>query len=489
MKRNLLQGISGDAIWLMIIKVVTMALNLIVTRLLSQYLSVYDYGTYSQILLIASTLSSLTVFGMIDGVNYFYCIEREQKTKEAYISTIFALQGIICAVMGTLTMLLCQPICNHLENQDLQRLLIFAALLPFFQNVLYMFQNLLVAVGKAKLLAFRNLAVSVLRLIITCFVVFFLRDVLVVLLTTVILDAVQILFFVWQLRGGCSIRLQNVDFRLTRRIFQYCAPMAIYVVIKTFSRDLDKYLISMVTDPETLAIYSNASKPLPLDIVMHSLFTVLIPQITRMIAGEENENATKLYKSFFEITLISNTILCLAVLAAAPQVMLMFYSKKYLSGLPIFCIYILVDLIQFTNTTLILSAAGKTKLLMLLSSGMLIGNGILNILFYRWWGILGPAVATFVATALIGILFMVLNTRVLQCRLRDAIDGKYLALFMLENLAVFPLWYTLQQWLVEAGVHYFFVICLVSGGYAVLMLLLNGKRMIRNLKTLNRTTA
>ena len=56
-KRTLLRGTSADAVLLTVIKLVTVALSFVVTRLLSQYLSVLDYGTYSQVLLIVSAVT------------------------------------------------------------------------------------------------------------------------------------------------------------------------------------------------------------------------------------------------------------------------------------------------------------------------------------------------------------------------------------------------------------------------------------------------
>ena len=50
-------GVSFDAILLTFIKLITTALGLATTRLLSEHLSVYDYGTYSQVLLIVSTVA------------------------------------------------------------------------------------------------------------------------------------------------------------------------------------------------------------------------------------------------------------------------------------------------------------------------------------------------------------------------------------------------------------------------------------------------
>ena len=73
---DLKKGASIDAFLLTAIKLMTTALGFIITRLLSEHLSVRDYGTYSQILLIVSTVSSVTILGMVDGINFFFCNEK-----------------------------------------------------------------------------------------------------------------------------------------------------------------------------------------------------------------------------------------------------------------------------------------------------------------------------------------------------------------------------------------------------------------------------
>ena len=69
MGKRLKGGTSADAVLLMFIKLVTMALGLTVTRLLSQYFSYHDYGTYSQIILVVNTVTTITILGMVDGTN------------------------------------------------------------------------------------------------------------------------------------------------------------------------------------------------------------------------------------------------------------------------------------------------------------------------------------------------------------------------------------------------------------------------------------
>jgi len=486
MKKNLSFGTSGDAIFLTMIKLVTMVLGFVITRLLSQYLSVYDYGTYSQILLIVSTLSSVTILGMMDGVNFFYCCERDEQTRERYISSIFALQCIVSTVTGSIVLLLSGPLCQYLNNPDLEKLLIYAVALPFLQNLLNMFQVLLVAVGKARLLAIRNLIVSLVRLASAILVVSIIQDVSVVLITTVLLDVGQLAFFGWTLRKNhCVIRLKRASFKLFKRILEYCIPMAVFIAIRAVNRDVDKYMIALLTDTETLAVYANASKVLPFDIIVSSFYTVLVPEITSRVTSGNRDGAVSLYKTFLEICYITTLIFCCAALAASPQLMKLLYSNKYMSGLPVFCIYIFVDMLYFTNITLILSAAGRTKTLMALGIGTLCMNVVLNAVVYRWMGLIGPAVVTLLLTLLMGVVMLCLSAGELGVSVGRFFDIRFFCLFVLQNVLATAVLFKLQQWLDKMNVHYFVILILIAGLYCGIFLLIYGKRLMLRFREIN----
>ena len=173
MSRNKLGGVSLDAIFLTFVKLLTTGLGLIITRLLSEYLSVYDYGVYSQALLLVSTVSSFTIFGMMDGINYFYCGEPDIDKRESYTATIFSMQCIISTVAGSGLLILSVPLCDYLGNPGIERLLVFVAIIPLLQNVLSSIQVLMISVGKARMLALRNFVISIVRLAVVFFVVTF----------------------------------------------------------------------------------------------------------------------------------------------------------------------------------------------------------------------------------------------------------------------------------------------------------------------------
>lgn len=486
MKRIGVKGTSADAVFLTFIKLVTTVLGLVITRLLSQYLDAHDYGTYSQIMLLVSSVSSITMFGMMDGVNYFGAGEQDGNKREAYIATLFALQFTLSTVAGILILVLRKPVSLFFDNADIVAYLIFAAVLPLLQNLLGMSQVLFVSVGKARLLAFRNLVVSLVRLAAVLIIVLLVNNIAVVLTASVILDIGQLVFF-WTIlrKNHCKICARMIQPKLLHGIINYCAPMAIYIIISTLNRDMDKYLISMMTDTETLAVYSNASKQLPFDIIMASFCTVLIPHITRFISEKKKEKAASLYKLFLEIAYISTGILCCAALTAAPQLMKLLYSNKYTGALQIFCVYILVDLFRITNTTLLLSAAGKTKQLMFMGMGSLGINAVLNILLYHMVGIIGPAVATLLTTIIIGMLMLVFGARLLNAKLSVLFDFKYLLQLTAESIVLYFMLRMLRMYLEKMDVHYFLILIIIAGVYCGVMLLLNGRRLLKDMRQVN----
>ena len=489
MKQKLQGGASDDAILLTGIKLVTVVIGLVITRLLSPYLSVHDYGTYTQAMLIVSTVNTLTILGMIDGVNFFYCSEQDTQKREAYVATIFAMQSIVCAIAGCLVMLLSGQICHHFENPELKKLLIFSAALPLPINLVSMLQVLLVSVGRAKLLALRNLTVSIVRLLVVLLVTFVVNNIAIILLTTLLLDIAQVFLFGWLLhQSGCRIPLKSVNLTLVKRIAYYCAPMGVFTAISALNRDMDKYLIAFAEDTEMLAMYANASKILPFDIIVASFSTVLTPQITKLIAQENKPKAAQLYKTFLEISYISTFILCGAALVASPQLMKLLYSDKYMGGLSIFRVYILVDLLRFTNITMILAAAGKTTKLMVLSTVTLVVNAVLNLVLYSVLGIIGPAIATLLATLLLGFAILNAGAKELDTKLYKLFDIKYLLLLLLEGSVLALLLLPLRQWLARRDVYYMVILFIIGGLFGVLMLLMNAKRILRDLKYMNTST-
>ena len=474
---------AGDAALLALVRLMTMCLSLITTRILSTYLTTFAYGTYSQVLLIVSTTASLTTFGLIDAINFYYCGTTDPEKCESYVATILTLQCCIGAFAGLLIVLLVAPICKYFGNPELRQYLVFAAILPLLQNGISLLQVLFVSVGKARQLAVRNLVISLAQLACAVMAGMYLKRIQLILAVSVALNGGQILFFLWSLKSsGCRIRPASCDFRLTKAILKYSIPMAVFTLVNAVNRDMDKYLISAVSDTETLAIYSNAAKVLPFDILLISFMTVLLPHLTRQIAEKQYFKAVETYRAYLEISYISTALLAFSVLSAAPQAMELLYSEKYLSGLPVFCIYIVSDIFHFASITLILTASGKTRLLMRLGLLGLGANFLLNILLYRLLGIAGPALATLLVSLGLGVSILHYSAKELHASIRELFDCKFLLRFAAECIGGVLLFSCIRRRLCSGGMYYLWVLLLTASGYLTCVGLPNLKRFFKSLR-------
>lgn len=480
-RKHFLAGASKDACALIAVKLVTASLGFVLTRILAETLSISQFGTYSQAMLLVSTLSALTILGMIDGTNFFFHHAHSQQEKERYMSTIITMQGVIGIACASFLLLFSELIIRYFNNLALKELLLFIAVLPLMQNLISILQIMFVAIGKARQIAIRNLLVSVSKLILYVIACRILKRLSAILLFTILLDLAQILYFQRVLScNGCAISILRADFHLVRQILHYCIPMAVFIMISAVSRDCDKYVISAFTDTDTLAVYSNASKSLPFDLVTSAYITVLVPCLTRYITAHSFEKARSLYQLLLEMSCITTAIMAFASIAAAPMLMELLYTQKYLSGIPVFVIYTLVDTTRFLQITVILSAAAQTKQLVYLALGSLVANLILNIILFHCMGIIGPAVATLVVLGSTGLILQKLSARVMHCKLADLFDLGYLLRFFAESLATMAVFLTISRKLI--GLNYIVRLLVVGGGYGLVLLALNFKRLLNGVR-------
>ena len=301
-----------------------------------------------------------------------------------------------------------------------------------------------------------------------------------------LLDAFQLLIFYFILRkNGCLIRFTKADLRLILPILRYCVPMAVFVMLNTLNRDCDKYVIAAFTDTETLAVYTNASKALPIDIVMSSFITILLPVITRGISEKRNSETIEVYRLFLEISYISTAVLGGCILVSAPEFVSLLYSDKYLGGLSVFCIYILIDMVKFMSITLLLTAAGKTRILMFISLGAILSNIGLNILFYKLMGLIGPAIATLAVTFAAGILILYFSAKELDGRIRELFDLRFLIKFFAVLTAAVFLFGYIRILLEKLEMNSYLILAVCSACCLTVTASLFLKRLMRNMKRIN----
>ena len=479
-------GAATNSIMLTFVRVITTILGFIVTKLLSVHFSLQEYGTYSQALLVTTTATSISILGLTNATNYFYNRTNEEKEQRKYIATIFTIQYIVGVILGLAVIVFRSPIASFFGNERLITILPIIAFTPILQNLIPMYNVLFVSIGKAKVIAIRNLVVSIIRLIAVVMACFVLDNIITVLVVILCLDAIQVIYFFFLFkRYKYPIQIQDTRLQLTKEILAFSIPMSIYVLTNSLSRDIDKYVISAFANTETLAVYTNAAKVLPFDMLTSSLITVLIPIITRMINQKKYGETKEVFKLYLRIGYVLTFIFVGGAIAVSKDLMLLLYDEKYLTGLPVFIIYLVVDMIRFANVTTILSGAGKSKTLMTISVTTMILNAIFNVIGYKLFGFVGPAIVTLILTIGMTVALLHFGAREIHTRVLQLFDFKEIGIIGVQIIGIGVLTYLLSSFMTEKQIPYVMSLFICYGVYILILGLLNYKRAIECYRKLN----
>lgn len=488
MKPIKFKGAAWDSALLAFVKIVTMAVTIAQTKILSVGFSLQEYGTYSQANTIAGIITSLIALGLCDAVNYFYNKKSGIREDErmATVNTILAIELIAGAVVAAV-ILLCQDfIVDYFSNEALKTMMLLIAMKPIADNVLAIYQVLFISAGKAKVIAIRNFVVSLLKLLAICCAVYLFKSVEAIFALIILLDILQIVLFnelfaknVWRINPNKS------NFKHVKTILAYSLPMGVFAITGTLNREVGKLLVSYVATTEELAIYANCSKVLPFDIVAVSFATVLIPYIMRYVSGNEKENATKLFRSYLKICYFFAFTLGVAVLIVNEQAISFLYSPEYLPGKSVFMVYIIDSMVRFASMHLIITSAGQSGTLMRYSLFSLIANMILTPVLYNVLGFIGPAVATVAISFIYMLLIVNRSVKILDARWLDIFDIKDLALLSVQLAATGAAFAVIHQMLLGYGINQYVSMIVVMGAFALLNLVLMKNRIKIVLSTIN----
>ena len=485
-KMRVSSGIATNSMLLMFVQIVTSVMSIVVTKLLSVSFSLNEYGTYSQILLITSTATSISILGLTNATNYFYNKFENQTEQKKYVSTIFTIQYIVGILCCVLLLVFRKSIANYFGNDKLSEILLFSAWEPIFQNLIAMYQTLFVSIGEAKTIAVRNFVVSVIRLLAVFTACYVVKDIVFILLILLFMDIIQVGYFAFVFsKRKFAIRISDMRKELVSEILKFSIPMSLYVVSNSLTRDIDKYVIGAFSNTEDLAIYTNAAKVLPFDMLTTSLITVLIPVITRYIGSKNFNSAEKVFKLYLRIGYVLTFIFVGGAIANARYLMLFLYDPKYISGLNVFIIYLLIDMIRFANVTVVLSGAGKSQILMYISFITLALNAIFNVVSFKCMGIIGPALTTLLLTIVMIAALLHFGARELHTKVINLFYKREMLSIGIEIVIVGFISNRLSLFLHECGASEFVILLCSYGIYLIIMCLLNWKRVLKLLKELN----
>ena len=493
-KLSKLHGASVDSLLLTFMQIVTYATGMVTTKIISISLSLNDYGTYSSVLLVVSVAASFTLFGLGDCLNFYFNNKRTCKTEEIrrrYVDSIYMAQSLVGLAVGIILLFLHNEIANYFGNMTVGSMIIIVCFKPWFENMIHLYQVLFVSVGQAKIIAIRNLMLAVMRVIIVFIALSIFNNLSLVFALLVLIDLIQIVIFkIYFSKQNFRVAVWRGDFRLFKKIFSYSLPMGIYFIMNTLMREVDKLVVGCVATQAELAIYTNCSKQLPLNLFVSSFATVLVPYIMQLVSQKNYKEAITLFSNYMKLGYLSIWMFSGAILVVRNEIIPFLYSDSYLVGKHIFALYIVIGMVQFASMHLIVAANGDSKYLMVVSVISLILNGIFNILFYNLFALfdqalMGPAISTLLITILYTLLILEKSRTILNSSFVDLLNIKELLVYVIQLFVVGIICYCTKNFLISLGMNRYIIMLGICGVYCCFIFVLHFKEYICVLKVIN----
>ena len=483
---KLLKGNSGASILLTVVKLFTTVSGILSTMIMSHALSLELYGTYSQTALIVTTATNISALGLVDAVNYFYNRSTDVREQKKYTDTVLGFQCIMGVIAACLILLLANGLTAYFNNPLLRSFFWLISFRPLFANLNVSLQYLQVSIGKAKSVALRNAGFATLRLVVFAITSYLLQDIRLILITFLAFEIFITVFFgVSFIKEKFALNPLSVDWKKTGEIMGYSIPMGIYVLTNSLSRDIDKMLIGGWCNTDQYAIYANCATLLPFDIVSASFLAVLIPILTRYFGNKDYKSGRLLFRNYLKVGYYTSFTFTVACIILSREMVIFLYGEKYLSGRLIFVLYIIVDMVKFANMSIVLSACGRTKTLMVCSVGSLGANALLNIIFYRAFGFYGPAIATVVVTVMLTTILAQMSAKALHTTIIEVIDWKDILQFIIELVLIAMLCVFLKSLFVKYNFGTILTLFLTAVVFMTISFGINIKKLLGIMKAIN----
>lgn len=445
MVENNKSSIGGDTVKLTASKIITTIISFIVVMILSRYFTLEEYGTYSQIIIIVNLAGSLLMLGLPNSINFFLARLETTIERQKFLSVYYSLSTLLSIGVGILLIFLTPVFIKYFNNKLLQSLVYFLAIYPWTFLIKQSLDHVLIGYKNLSMIIIYRIINSLSILLLLIIVQLFNLDFQKFMALYILLEsifAISVYFIVKQVAKGLKFTLDKDTFK---KIFNYSIPIGLASAVGTLNIQLDKLMVGNLLGTEALAIYSNASKELPLTIIASSLTAILIPQIAILLKKEKKELAINLWG---HASILAFSIICffaIGIFTFAYDVIILLYSEKFLEGASVFRVYCLVLLLRFTYFGMILSAVGKTKFIFYSSVISLFLNSTLNYIFLSIMGFIGPAIATLLSQLIINIMQLFYTCKVVKEKLTDILPWKKMVLFFLVNIFFSSFFYIIKK--------------------------------------------
>jgi O-antigen/teichoic acid export membrane protein len=408
-------------------KAITSVMGILTAMILTRILSVHDYSTYRQTLLVFNLILPILTLGLPDAIYYFLGNEKERKRG------LLNDNLLLLFIMGSLYAIFIwaggnQLWANRFNNPDLVRTLGIFAPYAVFTLPLATISAAMVVQNKIPQLTIFNIVSRIFLFIFVVLAAWLFKDVFYIVSAEVLsasLVFVSLLILVYRYVPNDRAMVRK-DSMLT--ILKYSIPLGLAGMLGTLSNQLNQAIVSSICSTEQYAIYANGTTELPvIPMVTGSIAIVILVQMRQFIAANNISSALDLFRKAATKSAPILIPLMFFLQVMAVQFIEFVYSDKYLESVDIFRIFLLILPARIVYYSSALLAFGLSRLILFRSLISLILNLALTLLLTHLIGLKGAIISYITVVYLWDISYnFIILSRKFGCPWYELLPLKYL---------------------------------------------------------------
>lgn len=356
----------NQAFWLAVSYTCNMLVGILSSVILSRCFDKVQYGTYKQIMYIYSALFTVFQAGLPAVFTYFlprYTREEGKYIVQKVQKLLFVL-GLLCSLVLFVGSV---PLSIMMRNPDLSMGLKVFSIFPLFTLPTLGVEGIYTVNKNTRFVAIYNIVTRILMLLCIVLPVLFIKnDFRVALLGWGFASfAAFVIAIIAKNRAYQDVDACSLP-SLTREIWSYSVPIMVSSVIVMFFKFADQFFISRYFGTVAFADYSNGHTTLPFAVMFITpVRAILTPLFSKASKENDYNGAIKtLYSSMKQIAVLMVPLVVYAFLFAG-DIMVFLYGNAYEKSYIFFRIVIVFNYLEMFVFSNILSAIGRTKIIMM----------------------------------------------------------------------------------------------------------------------------
>jgi len=415
--------------------------------LLSRYLTLDDYGSYLQVMLIATTAIYFSLMGIPSSIYYFY--QRVNNKKEFIRRTILMIHAL--AILSvTFIVLISDKLAVLLNNPKLTDVVFVFVLFILFQIPIKLFEPLMISTNNVMGFVKVNLFFNILFFFSVAIPLLLMDEIIYVYYSMIGFFALQYTVI------SISIAREYIDLSDKESIhngsescslisqLKYSLPIGASGAIAELGRIVDKLIVSNYFSPSELAIYARGAMEIPmLSVIINSLGNILMPKFVKSYKDADINNILMYWHRSTVLIAIVVYPLMVLMIVIGDILIPMLFTEKFNDSIIIFQIYTCTLIFRITTYDSIVRAIGKTNILLKITAISLLLNILLTIVMIENFGIIGAPIATFITILVVRLEMLRVIKGLLKISFLDVFPWfklfKILLISLISILIVSPL--------------------------------------------------